>query len=218
MTVNLQKGQKVDLRKSDGSSLKRVIVGLGWDMALEGHSIDCDASAFACKGGKLLDSGDIVYFGHLQHKSGSIIHTGDNLTGEGDDEQIIVDFRKLPNEYDKIIFVVNIYDSSQRKQHFGMIQNAFIRIVDAESNTEFCKYDLTENYDGMTAMIFDEIYLRNGQWKFNVIGQGTKASRIEELALRFKSNRKGLEYFESIQKLSTLELEMLMSSEFCFAA
>ena len=188
MTVNLQKGQKVDLRKSDGSSLKRVIVGLGWDMAVEGHSIDCDASAFACKEGKLVSSDDVVYFGHLQHKSGGIVHTGDNLTGEGegDDEQIIVDFRKLPNEYDKIIFVVNIYDSSQRKQHFGMIQNAFIRIVDAENNMELCKYNLSENYDGMTAMIFGEIYLRNGQWKFNAIGQGTKDSSINELTARFR--------------------------------
>ena len=188
MTVNLQKGQKVDLRKSDGSSLKRVIVGLGWDMAVEGHSIDCDASAFACKEGKLVSSDDVVYFGHLQHKSGGIVHTGDNLTGEGegDDEQIIVDFSKLPNEYDKIIFVVNVYDSSQRKQHFGMIQNAFIRIVDAENNMELCKYNLSENYDGMTAMIFGEIYLRNGQWKFNAIGQGTKDSSIDELTARFR--------------------------------
>ena len=188
MPVNLQKGQKVDLRKSDGSSLKQAIVGLGWDMAVEGDSIDCDASAFACKGGKLISSDDVVYFGHLQHKSGSIVHTGDNLTGEGkgDDEQIIVDFSKLPNDYDKIVFVVNIYNSSLRGQHFGMIQNAFIRIVDAENNAELCKYDLTENYDGMTAMIFGEIYLRNGQWKFNAIGQGTKDSNINELAARFR--------------------------------
>ncbi|MBQ7197562.1 MAG: TerD family protein [Synergistaceae bacterium] len=188
MAVNLQKGQKVDLRKSDGSNLKRAIVGLGWDMALQGHSIDCDASAFACKGGKLLNSDDIVYFGHLQHRSGGIVHTGDNLTGEGegDDEQIIVNFDKLPSDYDKIIFVVNIYNSSQRGQNFGMIQNAFIRIVDAETKTELCKYNLTENYDGMTAMIFGEIYLRNGQWKFNAIGQGTKDSSISELAARFR--------------------------------
>ena len=105
--------------------------------------------------------------------------------GDGDDEQIIVDFSKLPNDYDKIVFVVNIYNSSQRKQHFGMIQNAFIRIVDAETNVELCKYDLTENYDGMTAMIFGEIYLRNGQWNFNAIGQGTKDSSIDELETRF---------------------------------
>ena len=188
MAVNLQKGQKVDLKKSDGSNLKRVIVGLGWDMTDEGHSIDCDASAFACKGGKLVSTSDVVYFGHLQHQSGGIIHTGDNLTGEGDgdDEQIIVDFSKLPNDYDKIIFVVNIYKSTQRKQQFGMIQNAFIRIVDAETNAELCKYNLTENYDGMTAMIFGEIYLRNGQWKFNAIGQGTKDSSIDEMTARFR--------------------------------
>ena len=188
MAVKLQKGQKVDLKKSDGSNLKRVMAGLGWDVAVEGYDIDCDASAFACKGGKLLNSDDVVYFGHLKHSSGGIVHTGDNLTGEGDgdDEQIIVDFSKLPNDYDKIVFVVNIYNSSQRKQHFGMIQNAFIRIVDAETNVELCKYDLTENYDGMTAMIFGDIYLRNGQWKFNAIGQGTKDSSIDELETRFR--------------------------------
>ena len=188
MAINLQKGQKVELKKSDGSSLKRVVVGLGWDMAVSGRAIDCDASAFACKNGKLTDKNDIVYFGHLTHKSGSIVHTGDNLTGagEGDDEQIIVDFSKLPSDYDKIVFVVNIYQAVARKQNFGMIENAFIRIVDAESNTELCKYNLSENYDGMTAMIFGEIYLRNGQWKFNAIGQGTKDTDISELAARFK--------------------------------
>ena len=188
MAVSLQKGQKVELRKSDGSSLKRVIVGLGWDVAVKGHSIDCDASAFACRNGKLMNSSDIVYFGHLKHSSGSIMHTGDNLTGagDGDDEQIIVDFSKLPQDYDKIVFVVNIYNSKQRRQHFGMIQNAFIRIVDAESNTELCKYNLTEDYDQMTAMIFGEIYLRNGQWKFNAIGQGTKDSSVDDLAARFR--------------------------------
>lgn len=188
MAINLQKGQKVDLKKSDGNTLKRVIVGLGWDVAAKGADIDCDATAFACKNGKLVNSKDIVYFGHLQHQSGAIIHTGDNLTGEGegDDEQIIVNFDKLPQDYDKIVFVVNIYNSRSRGQHFGMIQNAFIRIVDAETNTELCKYNLTENYDMMTAMIFGEIYLRNGQWKFNAIGQGTKDSSIDDLAARFR--------------------------------
>ena len=196
MAVNLQKGQKVDLRKSDGSTLRRVMIGLGWDAAKtttggffkRTHNIDCDASVFVCQNGKLISNDDVVYYGNLKHKSGCITHMGDNLTGdgEGDDEQIFVDLASLPKVYDKIIFVVNIYNSHERNQSFGMIQNAFIRIVDAENNTELCRYNLTENYEGMTAMVFGEIYLRNGQWKFNAIGQGTKDASIDELAVRFR--------------------------------
>ncbi len=196
MAVNLQKGQKVDLRKSDGSTLRRVMIGLGWDAAKTGggfftrrtQNIDCDATVFACMNGKLESIDDVVYYGNLKHKSGCIVHMGDNLTGdgEGDDEQIFVNLDALPKTYDKIIFVVNIYNSHERGQHFGMIQNAFIRIVDDETHNELCRYNLTENYEGMTAMVFGEIYLRNGQWKFNAIGQGTKDASIDELAMRFR--------------------------------
>jgi stress response protein SCP2 len=112
---------------------------------------------------------------------------GDNLTGqgEGDDEQIIVDLAKMPSEYDRIVIVVNIYQAYQRKQHFGLIKNAFIRLVDAKTNTEMCKYNLSEDYSGMTAMIFGEIYRHEGEWKFNAIGQGTKDSGLGELANRY---------------------------------
>ncbi|MBQ7593449.1 MAG: TerD family protein [Synergistaceae bacterium] len=202
MAVNLQKGQKVDLRKSDGSTLRRAIVGLGWDEAEKSsgggflgglfggkktHNIDCDASAFVCKNGKLIDINDVVYFGNLEHSSRAVRHAGDNLTGEGagDDEQIFVDLEHMPIGYDKIVFVVNIYKAKERNQTFGMIRNAFIRICDGENNNELCRYNLSENYDGMTAMIFGEIYLRNGQWRFNAIGQATTDNSIEELARRF---------------------------------
>lgn len=198
MAVNLQKGQKVDLRKSDGSALRRVMVGLGWDEVKKPgglfgglfsftQDIDCDATAFLCVGGKLRGLDDIVYFGNLKHKSGCVRHMGDNLTGagEGDDEQIYVELSSLPSQYDKVIFVVNIYKARERHQHFGMIRNAFIRICDDETHNELCKYNLSENYDDMTAMIFGEIYLRNGQWRFNAIGQATKDNSIEELARRF---------------------------------
>lgn len=112
---------------------------------------------------------------------------GDNLTGagDGDDEQIIVDLASVPQEYDKIVVVVNIYQAVQRKQHFGMIQNAFIRIVDARNNTELCKYNLSEDYSNMTAMIFGEIYRNNGEWKFNAVGQATADPGLGELANRF---------------------------------
>jgi stress response protein SCP2 len=192
MSVNLQKGQKVELRKSDGGSLRRVMVGLGWDevkqsrgfFAPKPQDIDCDASAFLCMGGRLTSNQDVVYFGNLRHGSGAVAHMGDNLTGagEGDDEQILVDLSVLPGQYDKIVFAVNIYQAAQRRQHFGMIQNAFIRICDAETNQELCRYNLSENYDGMTAMIFGELYLYKGQWKFNAIGQPTRDNSISELA------------------------------------
>ena len=112
---------------------------------------------------------------------------GDNLTGEGDgdDEQILIELSRVPQEYDKIVIVVNIYSAVQRKQHFGMIRNAFIRIVDGSTNKEMCKYDLTENYSGMTAMIFGEIYRHNGEWKFGAIGQGTKDTSIGDLCRRY---------------------------------
>ena len=182
MSVNLQKGQKVNLRKEDGGALRRVMVGLGWDevkqkrgfFAPKPQDIDCDASVFVCVGGHLMGTDDIVYFGNLTHKSSCIRHMGDNLTGagDGDDEQIMVDLASMPSQYDKLVVVVNIYQAAQRKQHFGMIENAFIRIVDADTNQEMCKYNLSENYDGMTAMIFGELYRYNNEWKFNAIGSG----------------------------------------------
>ena len=149
--------------------------------------IDCDASAIMLKNGKFVDRTDLVYFGNLKHKSGTVNHMGDNLTGEGegDDEQIVIDLSRVPAEYDKIVIVVNIYQAVQRKQHFGMIENAFIRLVDARNNKEMCKYNLTENYSGMTAMIFGEIYRHNGEWKFNAMGNGTTDPGIGELCRRF---------------------------------
>ena len=201
MGVNLQKGQKVNLKKSDGQALSRIRIGLGWDPveqkkgglfgSIFGGSapdIDCDASVIVCKGGRLSGKDDVVYFGNLKHSSGAIVHTGDNLTGEGegDDEQILVDLTAVPADYDKLVFVVNIYDCESRKQDFGMIANAFIRICDERTGEEFCRYNLSESYAGMTAMIFGEIYRHNGEWKFNAIGQGTKDKGLNELARRYQ--------------------------------
>lgn len=201
MGVNLQKGQKVNLKKSDGQALSRIRIGLGWDPveqkkgglfgSIFGGSapdIDCDASVIVCKGGRLASRDDVVYFGNLKHPSGAIVHTGDNLTGEGegDDEQILVDLTAVPQDYDKLVFVVNIYDCESRKQDFGMIANAFIRICDERTGEEFCRYNLSESYAGMTAMIFGEIYRYNGEWKFNAIGQGTKDKGLNELARRYQ--------------------------------
>lgn len=196
MSISLQKGQKVSLSK-DNAGLSQVLVGLGWDEAPRKRAgffapkpkpIDCDASALLLKNGKLADQSDVVYFGNLRHKSGTIQHMGDNLTGagDGDDEQILVDLAKIPAEYDRIVIVVNIYQAVKRNQHFGMIQNAFIRLVDGRNNKEMCQYNLSEDYSGMTAMIFGEIYRHNGEWKFNAIGQGTNDPGIGELANRYR--------------------------------
>lgn len=195
MSVSLQKGQKVSLTK-DNVGLSKVLVGLGWDevkqqrrglFAPKPQAIDCDASAIMLRNGKLYGTSDIVYFGNLSHNSGSVQHLGDNLTGagDGDDEQIIVDLSKIPADYDKIILVVNIYEAVSRNQHFGMIQNAFIRLVDGRNNNEMCRYNLTENYSGMTSMIFGELYRHNGEWKFNAVGQGTTDPGLAQLAKRF---------------------------------
>lgn len=194
MSISLQKGQKVSLTK-DNQGLSKVIVGLGWDevkrakgfFAPKPQPIDCDASALVLQNGKLVYKDDLVFYNNLRHRTGAVQHMGDNLTGagEGDDEQIIVELNQMPAEYDKVLIVVTIYQAVQRKQHFGMIQNAFIRLVDGRNNQELYRYNLTDNYANMTAMIFGEIYRYNGEWKFNPIGQGTTDPGVGELAGRY---------------------------------
>jgi stress response protein SCP2 len=195
VSVNLKKGEKISLVKP-GGGLKRVRVGLGWDeasrkrglFALRPKDIDCDASVILCGEDGRIVSNDVnqccVYFGNLRHASGAIVHAGDNLTGggEGDDEQITVDLSLIPPEIARLVFVVNIYDAGARRQHFGMIRNAFIRLVDLAGNNEICRFNLTEDYTGMTGLVVGEIYRRNGEWKFNAIGQGVaEASRLSSL-------------------------------------
>jgi len=194
MSISLQKGQKVSLSK-DNAGLSKVVIGLGWDevkwkggfFSKKPDPIDCDASALLLQNGRLVDKMDIIYFGNLQHPTGTVQHMGDNLTGagEGDDEQIVVDLARIPAQYDRIVLVVNIYQAVQRRQHFGLIENAFIRLVDARNNNEMCRYNLSEDYSGMTAMIFGEVYRHNGEWKFNAIGQGTNDPGIGELIKRY---------------------------------
>lgn len=193
MSVSLQKGQKVSLSK-DNAGLSKVVIGLGWDEVKRSKGlfsklkpIDCDASALLLQNSRLVSNEDIIYFGNLTHKTGTVKHMGDNLTGagEGDDEQIIVDLASVPAEYDKIVIVVNIYQAVERQQHFGLIQNAFIRLVDGRNNNEMCRYNLTEDYSGMTAMIFGEVYRHNGEWKFNAMGQGTTDPGLSQLAARY---------------------------------
>lgn len=191
--VSLSKGQRVSLSK-DG--LNKIMVGLGWD-AVEGRrsfwgvtkeaDIDCDAFAFLLRGGKVSKK-DIVSYKNLRHSSKSVIHMGDNLTGEGDgdDEQIYIELSKVPADVDKIVIGVNIFCARQRKQHFGKIKNAFIRLVNNDSGQEMYRYDLSGDYDHKTAVIFGEVYRHNGEWKFTPIGEGTTDNSIEEVAERYR--------------------------------
>lgn len=176
MAVNLTKGQKVDLTKSN-PGLSKIIVGLGWDTNKYdgGSDFDLDASAFLLGAdGKVSADTDFVFYSNLKHSSGSVEHMGDNLTGEGDgdDEQIKVDLSVVPTSVEKIDFAVTIYDAENRKQNFGQVSNAFIRIVDEATNTELIRYDLGEDFSVETAVIVGEIYRNNGEWKFNAIGSG----------------------------------------------
>jgi stress response protein SCP2 len=197
--VSLQKGQKVDLTKGN-AGLKKVMVGLGWDEVqqkgglLSGifggkkEEIDCDAIVFLLNSnGRIAQKQDIVYFGNLNHSSGCLKHMGDNLTGAGvgDAEQISIDLAQLPQQHDKIVILVSIYEAVKRGQHFGMIQNAYIRIVDAGTNKDLCVYNLSENYSGKIAMVFGELYRHGGDWKFAAIGDGLNVSYIVELAARY---------------------------------
>lgn len=190
MSVNLVKGQKISLSK-EVNGLEKVVVGLGWDAAKKGlfgrtYDIDCDASAIVLSNeDKYMD---VVYYGSSRSSDGCILHHGDNLTGngDGDDEQITVDLKNMPENVGKIVFVVNIYACNARKQDFGMIKNAFIRIVNQSSKNEICRYNLSDNYAGKTAMIFGELYKKNNEWKFNAIGTGTTDKSISELTENYR--------------------------------
>ena len=176
MPINLTKGQKVDLTKGN-PSLKKVMVGLGWDVNVfdSGADFDLDAAAFMLgENGKCPTEKEFIFYGNLTHASEALQHMGDNLTGEGDgdDEQILVDLTKIPSNVTKIAFTVTIYDSDVRRQNFGQVSNSFIRMVDETTGTELIRYDLGEDFSIETAVVVGELYRHNGEWKFNAIGSG----------------------------------------------
>lgn len=176
MPVSLQKGQKVSLTKGN-PGLKKVVVGLGWDVNAfdTGGDFDLDAAAFLLNDtGRVGSSSDFVFYGNLSHPSGSVVHQGDNLTGvgDGDDEQIRIDLSKVPDNITKIAFTVTIYEPEQRKQNFGQVNNAFIRIYNEENGEEMLRYDLGEDFSIETAAVFGELYKNGSEWKFNAIGSG----------------------------------------------
>ena len=176
MAISLQKGQKVDLTKGN-PSLTKIMVGLGWDVNAfdTGGDFDLDTAAFLLTdAGKVSSSDDFVFYGNLSHKSGSVTHMGDNLTGagDGDDEQIKIDLSLVPPTVTRIAFTCTIYEAEKRHQNFGQVSNAFIRIYNEENGEELLRYDLGEDFSIETAVVFGEVYRNGEEWKFNAIGSG----------------------------------------------
>jgi len=199
MTITLQKGQRISLSK-EAPGLTQITCGLGWDVAEKsgggffgafggGQDFDLDASVLCLDSNKrITDIKDIVYFGNLQHSSRSIIHQGDNLTGagEGDDEVIMVNLPKIPSRISRLVFVVNIYDCIGRKQDFGQVENAFVRLVNSTNNQELARYELSgSSYAGMTGMTLAEIYRHNDEWKMAAIGNGLKVEGLKDIAATY---------------------------------
>lgn len=187
MAVNLKKGQRINL-SSENNKVNGIIVGLGWDSvkfdnnALKPADVDCDASAILC--GIDQKAFDVIYFGKMRNENDSIVYAGDSRTGagNGDNENIYVNFTKLPSNIGKIVIAVNIYDARAKRQHFGMIDNAYIRVTNWKTGEELCRYNLTDNYSGMTGIIVAEI-LKYGQgWDFMSSGKPIQeASRLQSI-------------------------------------
>ncbi|MDM1247260.1 TerD family protein [Acinetobacter sichuanensis] len=175
MAITLNKGGNLSLSKTD-PSLSQVLVGLGWDArATDGADFDLDASAFLLGANdKVRGEHDFIFYNQTRSPEGSVEHTGDNRTGDGDgdDESVKINLGLVPADIQKIAITVTIHDAEQRGQNFGQVQNAFIRIVNDQSQVEIVRFDLNEDYSTETAMVFGELYRHNGEWKFRAVGQG----------------------------------------------
>jgi tellurium resistance protein TerD len=187
MTVSLTKGGNVSLEKV-APGMTKMLTGLGWDCrATDGADFDLDASVFLLgENGKVIDDKSFIFYNNLKSVCGSVLHTGDNLTGEGegDDEAIKIDLSLVPAAVHKIAIAVTIHDAENRGQNFGQVSNAFVRVVDEASGQEAVRYDLGEDYSTETAMNFGEIYRNNGEWKFKAVGQGFNGG-LSPLAQQF---------------------------------
>ena len=175
MAISLNKGGNLSLSKTD-PNLVRILIGLGWDeRATDGAAFDLDASAFLLTAsGKVRGDHDFIFYNQLKSQDNSVEHTGDNRSGQGDgdDETLLVDLSKVSSELEKIAITVTIHDAQARGQNFGQIANAFIRVVNQDTNVEVVRFDLAEDYSTETAMVFGEVYRHNGEWKFKAVGQG----------------------------------------------
>lgn len=175
MALSLSKGGNISLSKAD-PNLTRILLGLGWDArSTSGDEFDLDASAFMLgDSGKVRSDSDFIFYNQLRSADGSVEHTGDNRTGDGDgdDEALKINLSKVPADIQRVIFPVTIHDALARRQNFGMVKNAFIRVVNDDTGVEITRYDLSEDASTETAMIFGEVYRHNGEWKFRAVGQG----------------------------------------------
>ena len=175
MGISLNKGGNLSLTKTD-PTLKNIIIGLGWDARpTDGADFDLDASAFMVKeDGKVRSDSDFIFYNQTKSTCGSVEHTGDNRTGagDGDDESLVVILDKVPADIQRVVFTVTIHDAESRKQNFGQVSNAFIRVVNKDSGNEVARFDLSEDASIETAMVFGEIYKHGGEWKFKAVGQG----------------------------------------------
>lgn len=177
MSINLTKGAKVDLTKTN-PGVTAFLIGLGWNPNATSGDFDLDVSAFVLgDNGKLLSEKHLVFYNNLKSPEGFVEHTGDNRTGEGDgdDEKLYVDMTKKPAEAKQIVFVVSIHEAAARNQNFGQVQGSFIRVADKATGTEIMKYDLNEDYSTETAMLFGKLYEKDGEWKFSAEGVGSKS-------------------------------------------
>lgn len=198
MAITLQKGQRIDLTKGN-PTLSSILIGLGWDPVQssggggllsslfgggnKAPNVDCDASVLMLQDDKITKKEQLIYFGNLKSSCGSVTHSGDNLTGEGagDDEQILVNLQDIPSYINKLVFVVNIYDCVRRKQDFGMLKNAYIRVQNQDNGEQLLRFNLSDDYSGKTSLVVAEIYRHGSDWKFGAIGDGTKDTNLQEL-------------------------------------
>jgi tellurium resistance protein TerD len=177
MAINLQKGQNVSLSQ-ESPGINHIHAGLGWDtQSFSGAAFDLDVMLFLTDAnGKVLSDNHFVFYNNLKSPDGAVEHTGDNLTGDGDgdDEVILVELNKLESRVEKVIFTASIHEAESRRQNFGQVQNAYIRLVDKAKGTEIIRYDLSEDFSVETSVVVAELYRRNNEWKFKAIGQGYK--------------------------------------------
>lgn len=176
MAISLSKGQKVDLTKTN-PGMTKIVVGLGWDTNKYdgGHDFDLDSSVFLLgDNGKVTSDSDFIFYNNTTGGNGSVVHTGDNRTGEGegDDEQVEINLANVPANVQRITFTITIHDAEARSQNFGQVSNAYARVLNADNNEELIRYDLGEDFSIETALVVGELYRHNGEWKFSAIGSG----------------------------------------------
>ena len=199
MAIQLKKGQKIDLTKGN-PGLKHIRLGLGWDTNMfdGGDDFDLDVSLFMVgKSGKVEQDEDFIFYNNLKHPSEAVEHLGDNRTGDGDgdDEEILVDFSKMPDRIEKIAVTVTIYEAKERRQNFGQVNNSYVRLVNSDNEEELLRYDLGEEFSIETAIVVCEIYRHNGEWKFSAVGSGFEGG-LEALCRSYGLNVEQAHFME----------------------